>query len=116
MQLAARYIYEHLFLSHLYFPDLDNRRFFKLVRSATPPGEAIDLIATRRPYSDPGVARVYYRIVEELGTIVAKTHMPYALTAARMNTWQELFLDANYAVQTLPSSASRRSGTLPRLE
>ena len=103
MQLAARYIYEHLFLSHLYFPDLDNRRFFKLVRSATPPGEPIDLIATRRPYDDPGVARVYYRIVEELGTIVAKTHMPYALTAERMDTWQELFLDADYTVQTLPS-------------
>ena len=103
MQLAARYIYEHLFLSHLYFPDLDHRRFFKLVRSAAPPGEAIDLIATRRPYDDPGVTRVYYRIVEELGTIVAKTHMPYALTAERMVNWQELFLDADYTVQTLPS-------------
>lgn len=103
MQLAARYIYEHLFLSHLYFAELDNRKFFKLVRSATPPGEPIDLIATRRPYNDPGVARVYYRIVEKLDTIVAKTHMPYALTEARMNTWQELFLDADYTVQTLPS-------------
>ncbi|NOR37260.1 MAG: peptidylprolyl isomerase, partial [Woeseiaceae bacterium] len=78
-QLAARYIYEHLFLSHLYFPELDNRKFFKLVRSATPPGEPVDLIATRRPYNDPGVDRVYYRIVEKLGAIVAKTHMPYEL-------------------------------------
>ena len=103
MQLAARYIYEHLFLSHLYFPDLDNRQFFKLVRSATPPGEPVDLIATRRPYNDPGVARVYYRIVEELGTIVAKTHMPYELTTTRMIRWQELFVDADYTVPSLPS-------------
>jgi len=102
MQLSARYIYEHLFLFHLYFPDLDNRKFFKMVRSATPPGEPVDLIVTRRPYNDPGVDRVYYRIVEKLDTIVAKTHMPYAMTAERMSTWQELFVDADYTVQTLP--------------
>ena len=106
MQLAARYIYEHLFLSHLYFPELDNRKFFKLVRSATPPGEPVDLIATRRPYNDPGVDRVYYRIVEKLGAIVAKTHMPYELTAARMDTWQELFVAADYTVPSLPSYAA----------
>ena len=102
-QLAARYIYEHLFLSHLYFPDLDNRRFFRIVRSARPPGEPVDLIATRRPYNDPGVSRVYYRIVEELGTIVAKTHMPFALHAARMKRWQEWFIEADYTITELPS-------------
>ena len=109
MQLSARYIYEHLFLSHLYFPELDNRKFFKLVRSTTPPGEPVDLIATRRPYNDPGVDRVYYRIVEELGAIVAKTHMPYELTAARMDTWQELFMAADYTVPTLPSYAEENA-------
>jgi hypothetical protein len=103
MQLAARYIYEHLFLTHMYFPDLDNRKFFKLVRSVTPPGEPVDLIATRRPYNAPGVDRVYYRIIEELGAIIAKTHMPYELTAARMNSWQEWFVTADYTVATLPS-------------
>jgi hypothetical protein len=102
-QLSSRYIYEHLFLSHLYFPDLDLRRFFKIVRSSTPPGNPVDLIVTRRPYSDPGVDRVYYRIVEELGTIVSKTHMPYALNAARMDRWQEWFIAADYSVTKLPS-------------
>jgi hypothetical protein len=101
-QLSARYIYEHLFLAHLYFPDLDNRRFFKLVRSTTPPGEPVDLIATRRPYDDPGVDRVYYRITEEHGAIVVKTHMPYALTATRMEHWQALFIDVDYTVTELP--------------
>jgi len=102
-QLAGRYIYEHLFLGHLYFPDLDERRFFKLVRSATPPGQPVELIATRRPYNDPGVERVYYRIVEELGTIVSKTHMPYALDATRLQRWQEWFIDADYTVSALPA-------------
>ena len=107
VQLAARYVYEHLFLTHVYFPDLDERRFFKIVRSATPPGEPIDLIATRRPYDDPGVNRVYYRITEELGSIVAKTHMPYALTETRMNNWQDWFVDAEYTVTELPSYSAQ---------
>ena len=102
-QLAGRYLYEHLFLAHLYFPDIDNRQFFRLVRSVTPPGEPIQLIATRRPYNDPGVERVYYRFVEELGAIVAKTHMPYALNSPRMDRWRELFIDADFAVTELPS-------------
>ncbi len=109
MRLAARYIYEHLFLAHLYFPDLDPRKFFRLVRSATPPGEPVNLIATRRPFNDPGVDRVYYRIIEEFGAIVAKTHMPYELTAARMNSWQEWFVAADYTVTTLPSYAEENA-------
>ena len=101
-QLVGRYIYEHLFLANLYFQGLDQRRFFKLVRSATPPGQPVDVIATRRPYNDPGVERVYYRIVEKLGTIVAKTHMPYALDNEQLERWTTLFVDADYEVTELP--------------
>lgn len=101
-RLASRYIYEHLFLAHLYFDDLDKRRYFRLVRSRTAPGEHVDLIASRRPYDDPGVDRVYYRLVEYPAAIVAKTHMPYALNANRMQRWQQLFFDRDYQVATLP--------------
>jgi hypothetical protein len=101
-QLVSRYIYEHLFLAHLYFPELDERRFFKIVRSTTPPGQPVNLISTRRPYNDPGVERVYYRVVEKLGTIVAKTHMTYALDAEQLEHWTTLFVDADYAVTALP--------------
>src|SRR5690606_16369429 len=48
-QLTARYLYEHLFLAHLYFDELAPRQFFRLVRSRTPPGQPIVPIATRRP-------------------------------------------------------------------
>ncbi|HAS6346957.1 TPA: 9-hexadecenoic acid cis-trans isomerase [Vibrio vulnificus] len=105
-QLAARYIYEHLFLSHLYFSELEGDvRFFTLVRSATPPGVPVKRIATRRPYDDPGVERVYYRIIAEQGTIVDKTHMPFALNHQRISDWKTWFIDADYVVNTLPSYA-----------
>ncbi|MFW2405995.1 MAG: fatty acid cis/trans isomerase, partial [Gammaproteobacteria bacterium] len=102
-QLFGRYIYEHLFLAHLYFPDLDERKFFKLVRSTTPPGQPVDLIATRRPFNDPGVERVYYRVIEDFAAVVAKTHMPYSLERPLLETWKTLFVNADYAVTSLPS-------------
>jgi len=108
-QLMSRYIYEHLSYAHLYFPEVDDVRFFSLVRSSTPPGEDIQVIATRRPYEDPGVERVYYRIREYVATIVDKTHMPYALDSARMTRWQSLFVDADYTVSQLPSYTAEQA-------
>jgi len=102
-QLANRYIFEHLAVGHLYFAEIDETTFFRIIRSATPPGEPIELIATRRPYTDPGVSRVYYRFQMHLETIVAKTHMPYRLDDDRMRDWQALFVDTQYDVTELPS-------------
>ncbi len=105
-QLAARYIYEHLFLSHLYFSELNTERprFFNLIRSSTPPGQPVKRIVTRRPYDDPGIDRVYYRIIPEQATIVDKTHMPFALNKARTSKWKKWFIDAEYSVAQLPGS------------
>ena len=102
-QLTSRYIYEHISFAHLFFAEVDETRFFRIVRSVTPPGEPVELIATRRPYNDPGVSRVYYRIEEYLETVVAKTHMPYRLDSARMQRWQSLFIDTPGEVTELPS-------------
>ncbi len=101
-KLMSRYIYEHLFLGHIYFDDLDSRKFFRLVRSRTAPGLAVNEIATRRPYDDPRVERVYYRLAPVRTTIVAKTHLPYAFGEARMKRYQELFLSVPYEVTELP--------------
>ena len=56
-KLAARYLYEHLFAAHLYFEDGTPGHYFELVRSRTAPGKPIDVIATARPYDDPGDRR-----------------------------------------------------------
>lgn len=102
-QLMSRYVYEHVFLGHLYFSDLQPTRYYRMVRSRTPPGRPIDLIATRRPYDDPGVPRFYYRLQPLETTVLAKTHMPYALSPARMARYRELFLDPPFRVTRLPS-------------
>ena len=102
-KLVSRYLYEHWFIAHMYFSELPAGEFFKVVRSRTPPGQPIDIIATRRPYDDPGVDRVYYRFWREQGTILEKTHMPYALNNDRLATFNQLFYQDNYQVKTLPS-------------
>lgn len=102
-QLMSRYLYEHLFLAHLYFEESAPGLFFRLVRSTTPPGEAINLIATRRPYDDPEIERIYYRLEPVRTTILAKTHMPYLLNEQRLSRYRTLFLEPEYKVQALPS-------------
>ncbi|MDG2045923.1 MAG: fatty acid cis/trans isomerase [Halioglobus sp.] len=102
-RLTARYMYEHLFVGDLYFSDLGpTGLYYSLVRSRTPTGQPIDIIATRRPYNSPGEARFYYRLQQQRSVALAKRHMPYALNAERMQRWQSLFLNPSYKVTTLP--------------
>lgn len=107
-QLVSRYIYEHLFLAQLYFPEARGA-YFKLVRSSTPPGEPLVRISTARPYDAPNVSRVYYRLWQDPSSAIAKTYMPYVLNPSRMKEWQQLFFatDAknSYEVTSLPAYA-----------
>ena len=102
-QLMARYMYEHLFVGNLYFSDLGQKpSYYNLVRSRTPSGGPIDIIATRRPYDAPGADRFYYRLQPLRTSVLDKRHMPYALNKARMQRWQSLFLEPDYEVTALP--------------
>jgi hypothetical protein len=105
-QLMSRYLFEHWFLAHLYFPDLEPDTFFRIARSRTPPGQPMDPITTRRPYDDPGVARVYYRLWRDHTTVLDKTHMPYSLSAQRMDWLSKLFLAPAIRVDRLPGYES----------
>ncbi|WOJ92779.1 fatty acid cis/trans isomerase [Congregibacter variabilis] len=109
-RLMSRYIFEHLFIGDLYFEDLhESSGWYKLVRSRTPPGQPIDLIATRRPYDDPGTDAFFYRLQIRYVSRLAKRHMPYALSAERMARWKSLFLDPEYAVTKLPGYRGKES-------
>jgi hypothetical protein len=100
-QLVSRYLYEHLFPAHLYFEELDSGNFFELVRSSTPPGTPIDIIATLRPNDDPG-GTFHYRLRRVESTLVHKTHMPYPLGQDRMQRFQQWFLADDWTIALLP--------------
>lgn len=101
-RLVSRYIYEHLFIGHLHFEGAPEREFYRLVRSTTPPGETIREIPTVRPFDDPGIDKFWYRLRRYESTIVAKSHVYFGLSDAKLERYRELFLEPDYIVETLP--------------
>jgi hypothetical protein len=93
--LTARYLYEHLFLAHITF-DTTGETFYELVRSRTPTGEPLDLIATVRPYDDPETDRFYYRFRRIYSTIVHKTHMVFTLDEAELARLHKIFIEPQW--------------------
>ncbi len=110
--MTARYLYEHLFLAHITFGTGSNA-FYELVRSRTPPDQPLDLIASVRPYDDPGVARVFYRFRRIHSTIVHKTHMVFSLDHAQLNRCKELFIDAEWPQPPHPVGYETRLSANP---
>ncbi|POA18218.1 peptidylprolyl isomerase [Pseudomonas sp. FW300-N1A1] len=105
--LVARWLFEHLFLAHLYFKEGEQGHFFQWVRSRTPTGQPIDLINSRRPNDDPGT-QVYYRLWPVQGVIVHKTHITYPLSPAKMARIKSLFYSGNWQVDALPGYGPER--------
>jgi len=83
-----------------------------VVRSRTAPGEPIDVIATVRPYDDPGVERVWYRLRPITSAIAHKTHIVYPLGAAKLARLRELFLDSEWQPTRMPGH-SREEASNP---
>lgn len=104
-QLVARWLYEHLFLAHLYFDTAEPApRFFELLRSKTPPGEAIAPINTRLPNDDPD-GQFYYRLRPIDGSIVHKRHITFQFGETLQKRIETLFFDGDWQVETLPGYA-----------
>jgi hypothetical protein len=102
-RVVARYLYEHWVFAHFYFPAHPEGPFFEIVRSKTPPGEPIDVIATRFPYDDPGVEPFWYRLRRFESAIVHKTHITYGLGPARRERLKQLFLSDDWEPTRFPS-------------
>ncbi|MBX8616378.1 fatty acid cis/trans isomerase, partial [Pseudomonas cichorii] len=99
--LVGRWLYEHLFLAHVYFEGGDTGHFFQWVRSRTPSGKPVDLIATRRPNDDPG-NDFYYRLIPVQGVIVHKTHITYPMSPQKLKRVKDLFYGSNWSVNAMP--------------
>lgn len=100
-KLVSRYVYEHLFLAHIHFPEVPGR-FFRLVRSRTACSKGVDEIATRRPNDSPEVAKFWYCLRPFPGTIVQKTHIPYEWSPKKLERYKELFFSEKWSVKALP--------------
>ncbi|WP_339541028.1 fatty acid cis/trans isomerase [Pseudomonas sp. RA_5y_Pfl1_P24] len=105
--LVARWLFEHLYLAHIYFENGEPGHFFQWVRSRTPSGQPIDLITTRRPNDDPGT-QVYYRLWPVQGVIVHKTHITYPFSAVKMARIKALFYAGDWQVSALPGYGPAR--------
>ena len=105
--LAGRWLYEHWYLAQVYFDGGQSGHFFQWVRSRTPVGQPVDLIATRRPNDDPGTD-VYYRLVPVQGAIVYKTHITYPLSAAKLERVKQLFYGGDWQADELPGYGPQR--------
>ncbi|WP_244507170.1 fatty acid cis/trans isomerase [Pseudomonas panipatensis] len=100
--LVSRWLYEHLFLAHLYFSENGTPgHFFQVVRSRTPSGLPIDPVAARRANEDPGT-EFYYRLWPIQGVIVHKTHITYPLSSAKLAHVRELFFSGNWQADKVP--------------
>ena len=105
--LVSRWLYEHLFLAHLYFAGGESGHFFQLVRSRTPSGQPVNIIATRQPNDDPGTD-FYYRLQPVQGVIVHKTHITYGISAAKLARIKELFFASDWQVDAVPGYGIQR--------
>ena len=95
-QVIARYLYEHLYLAHIYFPSAKKGEYYELIRSYTPAPQKPEIIPTLRPFDNPGVEKFYYRFVKLHSTIVHKTHMVFKFDDAVLARFQELFIEPKW--------------------
>jgi hypothetical protein len=104
--LVGRWLYEHLFLAHIYFTGGEPGHYFQWVRSRTPSGQPVDLIATRRPDDDPGTV-FYYRLMPVQGVIVHKTHITYPMGPNKLKRVKQLFYSGDWHATLLPGYGPR---------
>ncbi len=112
-KLMARYLYEHLFLAHIYFTSetaSERPAFFRLVRSRMPCEAGVDEIATRRPNDDPGPGDFHYCLSRFDQTIVDKTHIPYDLSPQKLERIRQTFLAPLWDVENLPNYSEETAG------
>ena len=95
--LVSRYIYEHLFLAHIYLRDEKApASFYTLIRSRNS-CDHFDEIATRRPWYDTSVS-FFYCLKRIDATIVSKTHMPFLVDQNKLARWENLFYSKPWQV------------------
>lgn len=93
-KLVSRYIYEHIYLAHIYFPEKP-QDFYRLVRSSKKCDELSE-IPTRRANDNPGTKDFYYCLKYLDTTNVAKTHMPFEFNPKVLERIKKIFYEEKW--------------------
>ena len=93
--LVARYLYEHLFLGHLYFSQDKDVRFLFPYKILHPQGEEIDPVKTELPTGDPK-KKFYYRF-KALPKTIDKNHIIYPMNQFKLHRIKKLVHAENVA-------------------
>jgi hypothetical protein len=101
-KITARYIYEHLFIAHIYFDEMPGS-FYRLIRASCSKATGLCVeLSTRRPTDDPTTSPYYrdnasevirYKFQKVVETIVHKSHIPYHMTSEKLTKWKKMFVD-----------------------
>lgn len=89
-RLVARYIFEHMSLSHLV---LNNHptEFFELVRAENRSGFPIQTLRLNKSNSDPMTDKFYYRLSRVTSAPLRKTHLIWHLSQTSRNRFEQIF-------------------------
>ena len=109
-KLTSRYIYEHLYLAHIYF-DSHPKISFRLVRSKNSSGK-IEEISTVYPFDNPG-DKFSYRLRPNIDTIVHKSHIPFKFTDKKLEKWNREFLQSKWTKKLTTLPGYGREGSNP---
>jgi len=116
-QLMARYIYEHVFTTHIHFKNSPYSEWYELVRSYTAHPSPIEEIVTPRPMDPPPPPKgqnsfsgqVYYRFKRITSTLARTSHIPWELDEKMRKHLVTLFLQPPWPLRTPdPSDYSTR--------
>ncbi len=109
-QISSRYIYEHLFLAHIYFESQPNV-FFRLVRSKSK-SKNIEELPTVYPFDKPR-DKFYYRLRPVLNALTHKDHIPYQFSEEKLKNIKKDFYDSKWSTENLKMPAYGSAGSNP---
>lgn len=97
-RLVARYLFEHVFATHIHFDEMPGE-FYRLVRAATPPGSIdVDELVTPLPTDRPPQETFYYRFKKITALISRKDHTVWRVSAATLEYLDKLFLQTSWGI------------------
>ena len=100
-KLVARWLYEHLYLAHLYLSKDSANRYFQLVRSYTPTGKPIEIVSTRLPNNNVDKP-FFYRLRYVNESTVHKRHISLIFDEHFLHRTDEIFYEESWDIDKLP--------------